>query len=124
MPIQIRKGLTFRMKNPENDIPHLYVVLTNPNSENRVFCVNVTDIDNIVDHSCIIEPSEWNCISKRSAAKYSGYGAIEPIIMDLETQFENQDNFFGNASTEIVDKIIEGAKKTTALAKKFKKYLI
>lgn len=102
-------GDTYWIEDPSSNKTHLYFVITEPDKNNRVLLVNMTDIDNISDRSCVIEPKDHKAVSKKSAIHYGN--PIYARAKKIERAVKETERFqFGpGTSDELIEKIQRGA---------------
>jgi hypothetical protein len=117
------KGLTFWRKDEDGENLHLRFVLSDPDVDGKVLVVHMTSSreNGREDQSCILQAGDHDCVRNRSFIRYDR--AFERELMSLLIEKTN-----GSISVEpdldpaILTRIQEGAKKSAALPKKFKKY--
>lgn len=102
-------GDTYWIEDPLSAKPHLYFVITEPDENNRVLLVNMTDTGNISDRSCVIEPKDHKAVSKKSAIHYGD--PIYARTSKIERAITETEKFqYGpRASDELIEKIQRGA---------------
>ncbi len=62
---------------------HLWIVISDPSLDaGNVLIVNVTDLNNHYDHSCILSPGEHSWLTKESCVAYQW--AKNTCVADLE----------------------------------------
>ena len=57
---------------------HPWFILTDPDDNGEAVCVNITDVDNIVDGTTILSPGFVDCVTKKSCVYYG-----EARVFDL-----------------------------------------
>ncbi len=117
----INIGDTFLLENPDNPLKHLYFVISYPTHDNKILLVNVTKYKVGKDTSCVLYRGDHPFIEQKSIINYA-----EPLEPD-RTAFDScvKKNYFdeeGPASKELIKRIQEGAKISTALPKKYERY--
>ena len=66
----LKAGDTFLIPKSSSAIEHLWVVLTDPDSDNSAVCVNITTKQGYSDMTVILKPGEHPFIKKESVAHY------------------------------------------------------
>ena len=121
MPL-LEPGFTFL---PKEDGSHLWVVLTQPvdDKEALVVCVNFTDAGNIPDSSCVLHPGDHPWISKKTRVFYgkARLWSSNRILGELKKGrlIENDP-----LRPEVLKKVLEGARKSRFLPRKFKRFFV
>jgi len=104
-------------------LEHMYFVLSEPDIEDKVLVVNITDINNPAgkDTSCILNVGDHPKITKKSVAYYKKAMEMSAsvILKKLQTKDLNQ---IEDLSKQILKKMQDGAKQSKFLPTKFKKY--
>ncbi|AKL98041.1 hypothetical protein [Endomicrobium proavitum] len=123
MKSAIVKGKAF-WEVDRSGVKHLYFVLSEPNIDDRVLVVNITDASGVPagrDKSCVLNLGEHPAITKKSVAYY--FRAIElnasAIISEINKKGINQ---VEDLSESTLKKIQDGAKRSPLLPNKLKKY--
>ena len=67
----LQSGDTILLPLSENQVPHLWVVLTTPSEFGKSVCVNITSYGKaFCDKTVVLEPGEHPFIVKRSVVRY------------------------------------------------------
>jgi len=66
----LRPGDTFYCPTPNNDTPHLWIVLTDANADNKAVCVNLTTRQSDSDCTTICQCGEHPYIKHESVINY------------------------------------------------------
>lgn len=106
----VSTGNTYWFRNPwgEPGKKHLYFVINNPDKDEFILLVNMTERGNISDESCILQPGEHSCINKESVINYGQWFLISPQNFQLGIR----DNILipeVQASPGLIKKIQKGA---------------
>ncbi|MCA6071620.1 MAG: hypothetical protein LE168_04535 [Endomicrobium sp.] len=108
----------------ESGIRHLYFVLSEPNMDDIVLVVNVTDVLNVpacYDKSCVLDIEEHPAITKKSVAYY--YASREFRASEILSELSKKELIPEvDLSTPTLLKIQNGAKISKLLPKKLRKY--
>ena len=120
--LKISKGFTFFLPTPPSNIEHRFFVITDPDQLGRVFCANCTGLENCTDFSCVFKKGEHHFFKKDTAINY--YELINPTVQQLDSAYnkgilQTNNNYL---PPHLIQRIIDGAKKSTALKLKYKKY--
>ena len=115
----MRVGSTFLYAAVGKETKHLYILVIEY-SAGKYLCFNITSIkeDLEEDLSCVLTPADHNFIKSPSRIYYEA-----PLNIDAEgikvlgVRFDKD-----SVSEEVVTRIIEGAKKSTAIPKRYLKY--
>jgi hypothetical protein len=103
---------------------HLYFVISEPDIEDKVLVVNVTDDQNApakYDKSCVITRHEYPAITKNSVVFYWRAKELiaSTVLVELQTgRIERSDDL----SENLLNRIQAGAKTSDFLPDKAKKY--
>jgi hypothetical protein len=118
------KGETYIIRNPSNNIEHLYFIISNPDEKDRILMVNLsTFIEDSIEKEqiCILEVGDHPYVRHKSFINYAE--SICPMKSEIEAAIKL--NLFDrdeDASPELIKNIQVGATKSEALPEKFKKY--
>lgn len=107
-------------KNPSSDESHLYFVITEPDENNRVLLVNMTDEDNISDRSCVLNTNDHKSVKKKSVIRYGNPIHAKVEKLEYILKHTNKIQFGPNASDKLVRKIQNGALATGHLEPELK----
>lgn len=107
----LRPGDTVLLPTSENQIEHLWIVLTTPSESGKSVCVNITSYRNsFCDTTVVLEPGEHPFIVKRSIVRYGD--ARELDMNALETALNATLDIVcvrkEPCSPELLQKIIQG----------------
>jgi CTP:molybdopterin cytidylyltransferase MocA len=67
----LKKGDTFHAQSPSSTKPHLYVVLTDPDTSGNVVIVNLTSQSRLKDQSCILAVGDHPFIKHETVVNYA-----------------------------------------------------
>ncbi len=103
---------------------HRMVVISDPKKcEGTIVLVTITSNPNWPDNDCIIQPSEWSELSKKSRVAYSTV-SVGAASLRLKRAIHNGDfKVIKSPSKKVLDKIIEEGLKSTALTPEAKGHL-
>lgn len=82
MPIS--SGDTFYLPIHSTVIPHLWIILTDPDEKNQVLAVNLTSYEGLKDMAAILNVGDHPFIRKKTIVKYAAARLVDV------THFENQ----------------------------------
>lgn len=112
-------GATYWIRN-SSDEPHLYFVITEPDEGNKVLLVNMTDIDNISDRSCVLTPGDHKTITKKSVVHYGDPIYTKPAILEQAVRHSRKLQVGPNIGDKLIKRIQKGALKSEHLAPQFR----
>lgn len=119
--MKIEKGLIILIR-PTNSLEkHYHFVLSDMGSDGRVLLVNATTEFNNPTSNLIYTKSDHPIFSNPSILKYELARAAD--VGKLTIYLNNQDNYYGHLKNETLKKMINEAKVSDALAKKYLSYL-
>ena len=103
----------------------MYFVLSEPDIEDRVLVVNITDINNPagIDTSCVLDVGDHPKITKKSVVYYKE--AKDMIASAILKQLQTKDlEQIEDLSKQTLRKMQDGAKKSIFLQTKLKKHFV
>ena len=117
------KKKTFWKKLPTEKKTHIRFIISDPDENNNVLVVNMTTFHNNgrEDTSCILDIGDHPKIEHKSWLNYAESEELH-ILKLTEGSIRRIIPFDSNISDEVLKKIQQGARKTSQLAKKFRKY--
>lgn len=107
----------------KSGVAHMYFVLSEPDIEDKVLVVNITDINNPagIDKSCILNIGDHPRITKKSVVYYKQ--AIAMSASAILKQFQTKElEQIEDLPEQTLKKMQDGAKKSIFLSIKLKKY--
>lgn len=117
----ITPGFTFHSPTPEYDTKHLFIVISIIDNNTKALCVNVTSMKDR-DMSCILKVGEHESIKHDSLINYGD--VITPEIDKLEQAIsKGMMQADKPVSNNLLARIINGAKVSTAFQQGFLKHL-
>ena len=105
-------------------IEHMYFVLSEPDIEDMVLVVNITDIKNSPansDLSCVLNIGDHPHITKQSVVYYKKAREMRASVILKQLQIKDLSQI-EDLPVQTLQKMQDGAKKSKLLPKKFKKY--
>lgn len=116
------KKTTFFREGPENEpIPHLHIVISDPNENGEVMVVNISSCKERYERSCVLEAGEHPQITKKSYIPYKYAKKMNQKIF-LTDRFRRLITVKEDISDSVLKKIQEGAKISPRLESGFKSY--
>jgi hypothetical protein len=123
--MDVERGFAFLKNTPPND-EHLFIVITKPDENDRVLCVNMDSYElaeaEYIDDSCKLLPGCHKFVTKLTYINYA-----KAILLSTDEIKEILTNGlfkqYDPVNFGILRQIQRGAKITDALPKKFKPYL-
>lgn len=77
-------GDTFLLPRSENELEHLWVVLTTPSGSSKSVCVNLSSYRNaFCDKTVVLEPGDHPFITKRSVVRYGDAAELDMKKLDI-----------------------------------------
>lgn len=67
----MKAGETFHAQSPSSTRPHLYVAITDPDSEGNIVLVNLTSQSQLKDQSCILNVGDHPFIKHETVINYA-----------------------------------------------------
>jgi hypothetical protein len=122
----MKLGDAFLMKVPPRNIPHLFIVISDPEKHNGTFIiVNVTGDRFMAGEECILTIGDHPRITKKSYLMFSNALEITPIHAKKLNKLIEQNKIKPqpSVSPEVLERIIAAAKISTTITENFKKYL-
>lgn len=113
MEIKLKKGVVFTCDIPESPIKHTFFVITNPDKNGKILCVNATTVTNGCDRSCILTKKDFIGLSHESFINYASPIYAKP--KDILHQLNQGDCTYNTASDATIRKIIDGAAESDAI---------
>lgn len=117
------KGLTFWRKDEEGENSHLRFVLSEPDVDSKVLIVHMTSYhgNGREDDSCILNPEDHVCIKSKSYIRYDQ--AFDKEMISLLIEKTNGSIIMEpDLDASVLQRIQDGARRSTALHRKFRKY--
>jgi len=106
---------------------HLWIVIgIAEDSPAKALLVNVTDIENVEDYSCILELGDHHRVTKRSAVNYGEIGSsplnttLDQVQLWLDRELLREDD---PLDEKILERVLEGARTTNYLRPHLKEML-
>ena len=114
-------GYTFLSIRPPYTTPHLHIVIS-PIINGKVLLVNITTLKHNSDHTCVLKVGDHPFLTHDSIINYGDAIDAEVDLLKLSIRTKL---FTPKApvSEELLRRIQAGALKSTALPKKFIKYI-
>ena len=88
---------------------HLYFVITEPDEDSKILLVNMTDVNNISDKSCVLTPSDHQTITKKSVIRYGDPIYTKPAILEQAIRNTRELQLGPSMEDRLVKSIQEGA---------------
>ena len=110
-PVPIKPGVVFWPSGLTDDKTHPWFVIS-VIVEGRVLCVNATDFDHYSESTCVLDVSDHECITKKSSIYYSQYERFDARKLALELAKSTLLMHKPDLRSDVLAKIIEGAKST------------
>jgi hypothetical protein len=101
---------------------HPWVVISRT-IKGRVLAVNITDEDHCPDSPCKLKVGDHPCIKKPSAIYYRKAREFDAAKIDRELSSGKTTKKLAPCSTELLSRIIRGAKHADDLTARFRDYL-
>lgn len=114
IPVQRATVLVATPSNKNNNLNHFFIILTNPDTENRVLIINITSSDKS-DETCILTEEDHSFINRKS---YISYKNCNTIKVDRLSELVIQT--YELIGKEVFDKIIKGLYKSKRTTQKVK----
>lgn len=115
--------IKYNIVSDNNIVPHLHIVISDPDPEKNVMIVNLTTFYNTgrEDNSCILQIGEHPFIKQKSYIPYHFAKEMNMLKLISEGMSKNIE-FKENISDEMLLKIQNGAKKSDFLKPCFYKF--
>jgi hypothetical protein len=119
-------GDAFLMKVPPRNIPHFFIVISDPANNGGAFIiVNITGDRFMAGEECILNIGDHPWITKKSYLMFSNALEITPAHAIKLNKLIEQKKIKPqpSVSPSVLGRIVEAAKIPTAITENFKKYL-
>jgi hypothetical protein len=116
-------GIAFWRKDEDSPTFHLRFVITDPDVDGMVLVVGMSTVRGTgrEDLSCVLQPGDHPSVDHPSLVRYDR--AIEISFMKLiQEKLRGEITLVDNLPPNVTRRIQEGARKSTALRQKFRKY--
>jgi hypothetical protein len=117
------KGLVFWRRDEDGEGLHLRFVISEPDVDGKVLVVHMTSFrgNGREDMSCILNPGDHECVTDKSYIRYDKAFDIELMNL-LKEKMTGSIISKAELKAPVLKRIQEGAQKSAALQRKFKKY--
>jgi hypothetical protein len=117
------KGLVFWRRDEEGEDRHLRFIISEPDVDGKVLVVHMTSFhgNGREDTTCILTPGDHECVKGKSYIRYDKAFVIEMMSLLIE-KTSGSIIMKPDLKASVLKRIQDGAKKSAALQRKFRKY--